>query len=90
MFSLDKDMSSFPVVTWHCPKYKGDQPSSTDLQIKILGMGCPASFTTRIMNTDLVRKTPGTERDRLRVARSLSSVHGLENIENIECHRNHR
>ena len=23
MFVLDPDMSLFPLVTWHCPKYKG-------------------------------------------------------------------
>ena len=24
MFLLDPDMSHFPLLTWHCPKYKGD------------------------------------------------------------------
>ena len=33
MFLMDPDMSNFPCVTWHCPKYKVD--------------GCPASFVTR-------------------------------------------
>ena len=33
MFMMDPDMSDFPCVTWHCPKYKVD--------------GCPASFVTR-------------------------------------------
>ena len=33
MFKMDPDLSNFPCVTWHCPKYKVD--------------GCPASFVTR-------------------------------------------
>ena len=34
MFVMDPDMSSFPRITWHCPKYKTD--------------GCPASFVTKV------------------------------------------
>ena len=34
MFMMDPDMSSFPRITWHCPKYKAD--------------GCPASFVTKV------------------------------------------
>ena len=34
MFVMDPDMSSFPRITWHCPKYKAD--------------GCPASFVTKV------------------------------------------
>ena len=35
MFLMDPDMSNFPCVTWHCPKYKVD--------------GCPASFVTKVV-----------------------------------------
>ena len=35
MFKMDPDLSNFPCVTWHCPKYKVD--------------GCPASFVTRYL-----------------------------------------
>ena len=35
MFSMDPDMSNFPYITWHCPKYRAD--------------GCPASFVTKVM-----------------------------------------
>ena len=43
MFMMDPDMSSFPRITWHCPKYKTD--------------GCPASFVTRITNVEKVGAT---------------------------------
>ena len=35
MFVMDPDMSNFPCITWHCPKYKVD--------------GCPASFVTKVI-----------------------------------------
>ena len=35
MFLMDPDMSNFPCVTWHCPKYKVD--------------GCPASLVTKVV-----------------------------------------
>ena len=35
MFLMDPDMSNFPCITWHCPKYKVD--------------GCPASFVTKVV-----------------------------------------
>ena len=38
MFLMDPDMSNFPCITWHCPKYKVD--------------GCPASFVTRFVTRD--------------------------------------
>jgi len=75
MFLLDKDMSSFPRVTWHCPKYKDD--------------GCPASFQTRITNPETVRTNLSHPSD-LEVARSLLASHRMDNLESIENHRNHR
>jgi len=75
MFLLDPDMSNFPLITWHCPKYRID--------------GCPASFVTRITNPETVRTSlpsPSTGA----VARSMAACHIMDDIENIERHENHR
>merc|ERR1712080_334802 len=75
MFLLDKDMSSFPLVTWHCPKYKEQ--------------GCPASFVTRITNTESVRDSLVSPTN-LAIAQSLDASHVMENQDKIENHANHR
>jgi len=76
MFTLDPDMASFPLVTWHCPKYRDD--------------GCPASFVTRITNPSSVRAQLKSPASHLAIAQSLAASHVMENLENIESHANHR
>lgn len=76
MFMMDPDMSDFPCVTWHCPKYKVD--------------GCPASFVTRVTNVEAVKGTLQRPNDVLEVARSLEASHTMECQEKIENHANHR
>jgi len=76
MFTLDPDMSSFPLVTWHCPKYRDD--------------GCPASFVTRITNPVGVKAQLDSPASHIAIAQSLAASHVIENLENIERHANHR
>jgi len=76
MFLMDPDMSNFPCITWHCPKYKVD--------------GCPASFVTRVTNVEAVKGTLEKPNDLFEVARSLEASHVMECQEKIEGHANHR
>jgi len=76
MFKMDPDISSFPVITWHCPKLRDD--------------GCPASLTTRITNVEIVRKSLKSTKSNLDVAKSLTASHVIENLDWIEAHANHR
>jgi len=76
MFLMDPDMSNFPCVTWHCPKYKVD--------------GCPASFVTRMTNVEAVRGSLEKPNDDFEVARSLEASHVMECQDKIEGHANHR
>jgi len=76
MFKMDPDISSFPVITWHCPKLRDD--------------GCPASLMTRITNVESVRKSLKSSKSNLAVARSLAASHVVENLDWIEAHANHR
>lgn len=76
MFVLDPDMSLFPLVTWHCPKYKEQ--------------GCPASFTTRVTNPETVRTGLQGRTGNIQVARANNASHVMENLECIEDHANHR
>jgi len=76
MFLMDPDMSNFPCITWHCPKYKVD--------------GCPASFVTRVTNVEAVRGSLEKPNDDFEVARSLEASHVMECQDKIEGHANHR
>jgi len=76
MFKMDPDLSNFPCVTWHCPKYKVD--------------GCPASFVTRVTNVEAVKGSLKKPDDVNEVARSLEASHVMECQDKIEGHANHR
>ena len=55
MFLLDPDMSNFPLVTWHCPKYRYRyRVDMSSYNPKYRVDKCPASFITRITNHEQV------------------------------------
>jgi len=75
MFLMDPDMSNFPCITWHCPKYRAD--------------GCPASFVTKVTNPESVKATLYLS-DLHQVATSRVASHVMDNLDRIEMHANHR